>query len=245
MKWRGRRGSANVKDMRGGGGLARRGGTRGGFGGGGIRLPGGGGRGGGLGGTLGKVILSEAIRRGTRSMRGRGGRGGRGGTFGRSGTRTPVGTRRGGGLPIGLIVLLVVGFFALRACGFDPLGGVTGGGPVVTSEQRFEPQVPGGFRRETGRIGTRTQDELGQFISVVLADTEEIWNGIFEAEGLAYEEPALVLFTGSVPHRLRHRAARRRVPSTAPATGRYTSTRPSSTCSPTALARKGTSRRPT
>ena len=206
MKWRGRRGSSNIKDMRsrGGGGLARRGGTRGGFGGGGgLRLPSG--RGGGLGGTLGKVILSEAIRRGTRGM-GRGGGGlggmlgGRGGTFGRSGTRTPVGTRRGGGLPIGLIVLLVVGFFALRACGIDPLGGLTGGGPVVTgSERSFEPQVPDAFRRDDTRIGARTSDEIGQFVSVVLADTEQIWNGIFEAEGLQYQEPALVLFSGSVP----------------------------------------------
>ena len=205
MKWRGRQGSSNIKDMRGRSGRIGGGGLRGGGGlsGGGVRLPGGGGGGGGLGGTLGKIILSEAIRRGTRGA-GRGGGGldgmlGRGGTLGRSGTRTPIGTKRGGGLPIGLIVLLVVGFFALRACGFDPLGGVTGGGPVVTSDRSFEPQVPDSFRREPDRIGSRTQDEIGQFISVVLADTEEIWNGIFQSEGLTYQEPALVLFSGSVP----------------------------------------------
>ena len=190
MRWKGRRGSSNVRDMRSSRGRIGGGGLRGGLGGGGLRLPTGG-RGGGLGGTLGKIVLSEALRRGMR---------GRGGTFGRSGTRNPIGTRRGGGFPIGLIVLLVVGFLALRACGFDPLGGATGGGPVVTNNvERFEPQVPDAFRREPGRVGARTQDELGQFISVVLADTEDIWNGIFEAEGLSYQEPNLVLFTDSVP----------------------------------------------
>ena len=192
MKWRGRKGSSNIKDLRGRGGIGRasRGGLRGGGGlGGGLRLPSG--RGGGLGGTLGKVVLGEALRRATR---------GRGGTFGRSGTRTPIGTRRGGGFPIGLIILLVVGFFALRACGIDPLGGLTGGGPTVRTEadRTFEPSVPDAFRREPDLVGTRTQDEVGEFISVVLADTEEIWTGIFEAEGLRYQEPNLVLFEGAV-----------------------------------------------
>ena len=189
MRWRGRRGSTNIRDLRG-----SRGGLGGGRGGGGLRgglTPRtGGGAGGGLGGTLGKVILGEALRRGMR---------GRGGTFGRSGTRTPVGTKRGGGLPIGIIVVLVIGFFALRACGVDPLGGATGGGPMVREVERpFEPQVPDAFRREEGRIGSRTTDEQTEFISVVLADTEDIWNGIFQSEGLTYKEPNLVLFEGSV-----------------------------------------------
>ena len=190
MKWRGRRGSSNIRDLRGSRGSAGRGrgGLRGGGGlGGGLRLPGGGG---GLGGTLGKVVLGEALRR---TMRGRGG------TFGRSGTRTPIGTKRGGGFPIGLIILLVVGFFALRACGIDPLGGMTGGGPVVRNEaERFEPQVPDAFRREPDRVGNRSTDEVKEFISVVLNDTEEIWTGIFQAEGLTYQEPVLTLFEGSV-----------------------------------------------
>jgi len=33
---------------------------------------------------------------------------------------------------------------------------------------------------------------------VVLADTEDTWNAIFEAGGLDYREPVLVMFTGSV-----------------------------------------------
>jgi predicted metalloprotease len=40
--------------------------------------------------------------------------------------------------------------------------------------------------------------ELADFVSVVLADTEDTWNGIFADENLDYREPTLVLFTGAV-----------------------------------------------
>ncbi|OES43398.1 KPN_02809 family neutral zinc metallopeptidase [Domibacillus iocasae] len=40
--------------------------------------------------------------------------------------------------------------------------------------------------------------ELAQFVSVVLADTEDVWTEVFEEEGMVYEEPVLVLFSGSV-----------------------------------------------
>jgi predicted metalloprotease len=41
-------------------------------------------------------------------------------------------------------------------------------------------------------------DELAQFISVVLADTEEVWHKIFHQVGRTYREPKLVLFRGAV-----------------------------------------------
>ena len=197
MKWRGRRRSSNVQYQGGARGGRIGGGLRGGRGGlgGSMRMPRGGG---GLGGTLGKVILGEAIRRGTQSMRNRGTRGG---TYGRSGTRNPIGTRRGGGLGIGAIILLAVAFFALRACGIDPLGGATGQGPVVIgnqSDRTFNPQVPDSFRQPADRVGTRSTSEINQFIEVVLADTEDIWNGIFQSEGLTYEEPNLLIFRNAV-----------------------------------------------
>lgn len=40
-------------------------------------------------------------------------------------------------------------------------------------------------------------DPTADMISVVVADTEDVWSGIFAAEGLRYEEPTLVLFSGS------------------------------------------------
>jgi hypothetical protein len=42
------------------------------------------------------------------------------------------------------------------------------------------------------------QEELADFVSVVLADTEDTWAPIFAANGLQYEEPRLVLYTDQV-----------------------------------------------
>jgi uncharacterized protein len=41
---------------------------------------------------------------------------------------------------------------------------------------------------------TAEETELGQFVGVVLADTEDVWNQLLQG----YREPTLVLFTGSV-----------------------------------------------
>ena len=40
-------------------------------------------------------------------------------------------------------------------------------------------------------------DPLADMVSVVIADTEDVWHEIFASEGLRYEEPTLVMFTGS------------------------------------------------
>jgi hypothetical protein len=41
-------------------------------------------------------------------------------------------------------------------------------------------------------------DEGGEFVAVVLAETEDVWNAQFQALGREYREPKLVLFTGRV-----------------------------------------------
>lgn len=45
---------------------------------------------------------------------------------------------------------------------------------------------------------TSQEEELADFVSVVLADTEDVWSAEFEEEGLVYEEPKLVLYRDSV-----------------------------------------------
>jgi len=45
---------------------------------------------------------------------------------------------------------------------------------------------------------SKEDEEIGKFVSVVLADTEDVWHKIFEENGLQYEEPKLVLFRNSV-----------------------------------------------
>lgn len=45
---------------------------------------------------------------------------------------------------------------------------------------------------------TAQEKELAQFVSVVLAETENVWHGLFKEDGATYREPKLVLFSGQV-----------------------------------------------
>ena len=44
---------------------------------------------------------------------------------------------------------------------------------------------------------TAHEQELAEFVSVTLADTEDVWHKLFENSGLTYREPTLVLFSGA------------------------------------------------
>ncbi len=87
---------------------------------------------------------------------------------------------RGMGLPVGggiggLVLLLL--FSALT--GQNPLD-------LITTDQPDDP---------VGTSGARTDDPQAQFVSVVLADTEDTWTQIFADQGVQYQPPVLVLFT--------------------------------------------------
>ena len=91
------------------------------------------------------------------------------------------GKAKGGG--IGLLIMVLVGLFF----GIDPslilqLGGNMTGPSV--QESQYAP--------------TEAENELADFVAVVLADTEDTWGAIFSQAGGRYEEPTLVLFTGAV-----------------------------------------------
>ena len=45
---------------------------------------------------------------------------------------------------------------------------------------------------------SQPQDDMGKFVSVVLADTEDTWNPLFRQMGANYREPKLVLFSDAV-----------------------------------------------
>lgn len=45
---------------------------------------------------------------------------------------------------------------------------------------------------------THEEDEMAQFVSVVLKDTETVWGKIFEESGSTYQQPKLVLFRDQV-----------------------------------------------
>lgn len=52
--------------------------------------------------------------------------------------------------------------------------------------------------QQTEYVPTEQSMERAEFAKVVLADTEDVWNGIFEQMGKKYIEPTLVLYSGRV-----------------------------------------------
>jgi predicted metalloprotease len=141
---------------------------------------------------------------------------GKGGGFGfpfprRGGVRFPSrGRGGGGGGGIGIVGLLVIIGLALFF-GVDPGALLQQGGPAPDGRSGFPdirlPQSgseraglpsPGRQGVPVQRPRSEKQDDLKQFVSVVLADTEDVWRGIFSQQGETYADPKLVLFTGSV-----------------------------------------------
>ena len=51
---------------------------------------------------------------------------------------------------------------------------------------------------QTSRPQSTQEDELKQFVGVVLAKTEDVWSDVFQKNGRQYREPTLVLFTDQV-----------------------------------------------
>lgn len=90
----------------------------------------------------------------------------------RRGMRLPV---VGGG--IGGIILLVIALLLGSDGGVPNIDPSSGSNPASLSAE---------------------DQELADFVSVVLADTEDTWNEMFASEGLDYREPTLVLFTDAV-----------------------------------------------
>ncbi len=141
-------------------------------------------------------------------QRGSGGFGLRGGGFGglRGGGLGGGGFGRGpriGGL--GLIV--IIGFFIITSLlGVDPttilLGNGSDGG--ARSNDAVSDILAGRSRNEqnvgtatTGTGDAATEDELKDFVSVILASTEDVWAGIFAQGNSSYRQPTLVLFSGA------------------------------------------------
>lgn len=103
------------------------------------------------------------------------------------------GGRRGGGrLSGGSIGLLVVFVLVMWALGVNPLELLQGSMGEGGSRQAPTPSATS----QTASSGT--SDEMKRFVSVVLADTEDVWSTQFEESGQQYVEPTLVLFTDRV-----------------------------------------------
>ncbi len=84
----------------------------------------------------------------------------------------------GGGIGTLVIVLLVY------LLGGDPSSIIEQGGAGTASSGPIE--------------ATEAENQMAQFVSVVLADTEEVWGKIFAESGATYRKPTLVLFRDQV-----------------------------------------------
>ena len=93
----------------------------------------------------------------------------------------------GRGIGIGTIVIALLGGWLLGINPLTLLGLLSGaGGPPAQVQQAPAQRPP-------------ADDRLARFVSTVLADTEDVWHGVFRQAGGSYQEPRLVLFRGATP----------------------------------------------
>jgi predicted metalloprotease len=85
-----------------------------------------------------------------------------------------------------ILLVGVVVFFGSRMLGIDLLPMLLGGGGGASVAQNGEIKA------------NPEQQALAEFVSVVLADTEDTWHPIFAKLNKKYQEPKLVLFSGRV-----------------------------------------------
>ena len=111
---------------------------------------------------------------------------GQGGGVG-GGFRLPIGGRAGGIGGLGLVAVVLLGLFF----GIDPSVILDSG--LVGSNSSYAPQQEGSPPPQS----STQPDEASQFVSAVLADTEDTWRAIFQQMGRTYQEPRLVLFSGA------------------------------------------------
>ncbi|MEE9342606.1 MAG: neutral zinc metallopeptidase [Gammaproteobacteria bacterium] len=122
------------------------------------------------------------------------------------GVRRGVKSSGGGG---GMLIIMAI--LAMLFFDFNPLTLLQGGGSSPGRAQTQAPTMPTSEIPRLPRSGemgnapdTRFQipqqqvrDSMKEFISVVLADTEDAWHKVFRQNGKVYSEPKLVLFSGA------------------------------------------------
>ena len=96
----------------------------------------------------------------------------------------------GGGIGIGSIAIALVASYFLGINPMTVLSILSGGGsgaPAVSQQHQAPAHAP------------PKDDKQARFVSMVLADTEDVWRAQFAAIGGKYAEPKLVLFRGQTP----------------------------------------------
>jgi len=96
--------------------------------------------------------------------------------------RTPGGVLVGGGLTVVVIAVVAMLLGVDPGAVLGPMG--AGGGGGADTQAPYQP--------------TAQEQELFRFVKIVLANTEDVWNRLFEQAGRRYEVPRMVVFSGRV-----------------------------------------------
>lgn len=100
--------------------------------------------------------------------------------------------RTAGGIGIGAIIIAII---------VSLLGG--DGSQILQQANQGQTQT-----QQTQYQPTAEEETLAEFVSVVLKETENVWNKVLpEQRGIRYEEPILVLFSGQVSSACGHASA--------------------------------------
>jgi predicted metalloprotease len=101
----------------------------------------------------------------------------------RRGMSISRGTKIGGVGGLGLVAIVLIGWFF----GIDP---------TVLLQGVQETQTPSVSVQQSSR--PTANDDQRKFVAVVLAETEDVWQAAFQKGGRTYQPPKLVLFSGAV-----------------------------------------------
>ncbi|RPJ77491.1 MAG: neutral zinc metallopeptidase [Desulfobacteraceae bacterium] len=99
----------------------------------------------------------------------------------RRGMRVSRGLAGGG---IGTLVLVLIALYF----GVDP--------SIVLQQNPL--QVPDSSSRSAPTTASAEENRLAEFVAVVLADTEDVWQELFRSMGKTYKKPTLVLFSDAL-----------------------------------------------
>jgi predicted metalloprotease len=90
----------------------------------------------------------------------------------------------GGSLSLGSVAVALIAGWIFGINPLQILGLMSGGGAPTQQAPAHKPPA---------------DDQMARFVSVVLADTEDVWKAKFRQAGQTYREPKLRLFRGSTP----------------------------------------------
>ena len=102
----------------------------------------------------------------------------------RRGASVSRGAKIGGISGLGLVAVVVISMFL----GVDPTALLQVVGQSTQSTTMSTEQT----------TSAPANDDMRNFVAVVLAETEDVWNETFQKAGRTYEEPKLALFSGAV-----------------------------------------------